>query len=153
MSASSTSNTSGRGASQPSYNFLLNSHYGSSTTINSEMSAASSVGIEQMPDNLPMPWPPALPPPPPADITQPQFNVIFPIWSRLLPAIFDTSTTIALQTPTIGWLPDRVQGQISPLNYMAMIAAEALVNAYVEDYRFSPPPESKQIFQIIGGNY
>jgi hypothetical protein len=152
MSASSTSNTSGRGASQPSYNFLLNSHYGSSTTINSETSAAS-VGIEQMPDNLPMPWPPALPPPPPADITQPQFNAIFPIWSRLLPAIFDTSTTIALQTPTIGWLPDRVQGQISPLNYMAMIAAEALVNAYVEDYRFSPPPESKQIFQIIGGNY
>jgi hypothetical protein len=156
LSASSASNTSGHGASssQPSQSsFLLNSYYGSSATINSEASAASSVGVEQVPDDLLIPWPPALSSPPPAGITLPQFNSIFPIWSSLLLAIFDTATTIALQTPTIGWLPDRVQGLSSPLNYTAMAAAEALVRAYVEDYRSSPPPESKQIFQIIGGNY
>jgi hypothetical protein len=72
-------------------NFLLNSYYGSSATINFEMSAASSVGVKQMPDDL---------------LILLQFNVIFPIRSSLLLVIFDTSTTIALQTPMIGWLPD-----------------------------------------------
>jgi hypothetical protein len=128
----------------------FNEYYGSSSTINSEISAASSVPAAQMPPySMPLPMSSMPSPPPlPTNVTHPTFNVLYPVWSILLPAIFDTATTIALQTQNLGWLPDRHSETISQLNFAARTAAEALVSSYIADYPSFVPPEGNTYFIV-----
>ena len=170
-------------------------YHTSSTTINSEMSAASSIGGEQPPfhsdtptsfvppqanpmaqsaqgsstggeppplhPNTPIsfapplanlttqpppqvPQPPqVLPPPPPAAITPAIFQMNYPIWSSLMPIIFDTAITVAFQDVHLGWLPDLQPGVPSPLTWVVRMVCEAIIISYMEDYPLSAPAEGE----------
>jgi len=132
---SGPSSSTGTSASQPPFNYF-SAYYGSSATINSEASAASSTGTAQVPPLASN----SLPPLPDNHST---FATTHPVWWSLLPPAIDTATTILLQNPSIGWLLDRQPGGVWPFSQTVRDIIEALVLAYITDRPHFPPPEGR----------
>ncbi|KIM89669.1 hypothetical protein PILCRDRAFT_1992 [Piloderma croceum F 1598] len=97
--STSSQPVSGSTSLQPSATFL-NSYYGSSTTLNLNISAALSMGIPSTSvTNFPIS---SLP----STVTDLTFDTVNPVWAHLLHPTFDMAITIALQDHSLGWLPD-----------------------------------------------